>query len=93
MATAPTIPNTPDTMQGYTFVYANSPLLVFCAAIVSFRVWWRCIKHNGGALNRADICVVIALVCFTSPTNTLRLLLIYCSFLTLYKWQPLAQLS
>ena len=62
MATEPVIPNTPDTMQGYNFVYANIPLLVFCAGIVGFRVWWRCIKHNGGALNRADICVVIALV-------------------------------
>jgi hypothetical protein len=64
MTTAPAaaVPSGPDTKEGYTFVYVNIPLLVVCAAIVGFRVWWRCIKNSGGALNRADICVVVCLV-------------------------------
>ncbi|TQV97232.1 integral membrane protein [Cordyceps javanica] len=56
------IPNTPDTKEGWNFLYANIPLLVLSAGVVAFRVWWRCIKHNAGTLNRADICVVIGLV-------------------------------
>lgn len=56
------VPNGPDTKNGYTFVYLNIPLLVISAAIVGFRVWWRCIRNGGGALNKADICVVICLV-------------------------------
>lgn len=56
------IPNTPDTKEGWNFLYSNIPLLVFSAIVVAFRVWWRCIKHNAGTLNRADICVVIGLV-------------------------------
>ena len=63
MATAlPTaVPNGPETKNGYTFVYLNIPLMVISAVIVGFRVWWRCIR-NGGALNKADICVLICLV-------------------------------
>ncbi|KAJ3496443.1 hypothetical protein NLG97_g2663 [Lecanicillium saksenae] len=56
------IPNTSDTKEGWNFLYANIPLLIFCAIVVAFRVWWRCIKHNAGTLNRADVCVVIGLI-------------------------------
>lgn len=55
------IPNTPETKEGYNFLYANIPLLAFSVVVVAFRVWWRCIKHNAGRLNRADICVVVGL--------------------------------
>jgi hypothetical protein len=60
--TASAVPNGPDTKNGYTFIYVNIPLLVIATLIVGFRVWWRCIKIGGGALNKADICVVICLV-------------------------------
>ncbi|UKZ53210.1 hypothetical protein TrVGV298_007002 [Trichoderma virens] len=60
-ATAITVPNGPDTKNGYIFIYANIPLLVIATAIVGFRVWWRCVKNGGGGLNKADICVVICL--------------------------------
>jgi hypothetical protein len=40
----------------------NIPLLVIATVIVGFRVWWRCIKNGGNALNKADICVVVCLV-------------------------------
>lgn len=58
------IPNGPDTKEGHTFVYVNIPLLSIATIIVGFRVWWRCIKNGGGALNKADICVVICLVIY-----------------------------
>ena len=58
------IPNGPDTKEGHTFVYVNIPLLATATVIVAFRVWWRCIKNGGGALNKADICVVICLVIY-----------------------------
>lgn len=61
-ATPVTVPNGPDTKNGYTFIYVNIPLLVLATVIVGFRVWWRCIKNGGGALNKADVCVVICLV-------------------------------
>ncbi|KFY53304.1 hypothetical protein V496_07731 [Pseudogymnoascus sp. VKM F-4515 (FW-2607)] len=54
-----TVPSGPDTKHGNTFVYLNIPLLVVSAAIVGFRVWWRCIRNGGGALSKSDICVVI----------------------------------
>ncbi|UKZ82816.1 hypothetical protein TrVFT333_010614 [Trichoderma virens FT-333] len=60
--TASAVPNGPDTKNGYTFIYVNIPLLVIATLIVGFRVWWRCIKIGGGALNKADICVVICLI-------------------------------
>lgn len=61
-ATEIVVPNGPDTKNGYTFLYVNIPLLVVAAAIVGFRVWWRCFKNGLGPLNKADICVVICLV-------------------------------
>lgn len=59
------IPSGPDTKQGHNFVYVNIPLLAVSIAVVAFRVWWRVIKKGGGALNRADICVLICTVCHT----------------------------
>lgn len=56
------VPNGPDTKNGNTFLYVNIPLLVVATGIVCFRVWWRCFKNGYGALNKADICVVICLV-------------------------------
>lgn len=56
------IPDTPDTKEGWNYLYSNIPLLVLCAIVVAFRVWWRCIKHNAGKLNRADVCVVVGLI-------------------------------
>lgn len=56
------VPSGPDTKHGNTFVYLNIPLLAISAAIVGFRVWWRCIRNGGGALNKSDICVVICSV-------------------------------
>ena len=61
-ATAASVPNGPDTKNGYTFLYVNIPLLAVAICIVGFRVWWRCIKNSGGTLNKADVCVVICLV-------------------------------
>ncbi|RFU26142.1 hypothetical protein B7463_g10198, partial [Scytalidium lignicola] len=61
-ALATSLPSGPDTKDGYTFLYVNIPLLVLATVIVGFRVWWRCVRNGGGALNKADICVVICLV-------------------------------
>lgn len=61
---AVTVPNGPDTKNGYTFIYVNIPLLVLATGIVGFRVWWRCIKNGGSALNKADVCVVTCLVIY-----------------------------
>lgn len=61
-AAAVAVPDGPDTKNGYMFVYVNIPLLAIATVVVGFRVWWRCFKMSGGALNRADICVVICLV-------------------------------
>jgi hypothetical protein len=58
----PAVPNGPDTKNGYTFLYLNIPLVFISAVIIAFRVWWRCIRNGGGALNKSDICVVICLV-------------------------------
>ncbi|KAL7928134.1 hypothetical protein V8C35DRAFT_318826 [Trichoderma chlorosporum] len=61
-AEAVTVPNGPDTKNGHTFIYVNIPLLALATVIVGFRVWWRVIKNGGGALNKADVCVVICLI-------------------------------
>ncbi|PTB64965.1 putative PTH11-typeG-protein-coupled receptor [Trichoderma citrinoviride] len=61
-ATAASVPNGPDTKNGYAFLYVNIPLLAVAICIVGFRVWWRCIKNSGGTLNKADVCVVICLI-------------------------------
>ncbi|KFY32704.1 hypothetical protein V495_08825 [Pseudogymnoascus sp. VKM F-4514 (FW-929)] len=58
----PAVPNGPDTKNGYTFLYLNIPLVFISAVIIAFRVWWRCIRNGGGALNKSDICVVICLI-------------------------------
>ncbi|OBT58914.1 hypothetical protein VE04_00582 [Pseudogymnoascus sp. 24MN13] len=56
------VPSGPDTKNGNTFVYLNIPLLFLSAIIVGYRVWWRCIRNGSGALNKADICVIICLI-------------------------------
>ncbi|KAH8802593.1 putative PTH11-typeG-protein-coupled receptor [Xylogone sp. PMI_703] len=61
-ALATPLPSGPDTKNGNTFLYVNIPLLVAAVLIVGFRVWWRCIRNGGGALNKADICVVVCLI-------------------------------
>jgi hypothetical protein len=61
------VPSGPDTKNGNTFVYLNIPLLVISAIIVGYRIWWRCIKNGSGALNKADICVIICLVIALLP--------------------------
>ncbi|KFZ04994.1 hypothetical protein V501_08773 [Pseudogymnoascus sp. VKM F-4519 (FW-2642)] len=64
LTTVPTsaVPSGPDTKNGNTLVYLNIPLLFLSAIIVGYRVWWRCIRNGSGALNKADICVIICLI-------------------------------
>ncbi|PON20313.1 integral membrane protein [Trichoderma gamsii] len=72
------VPNGPDTKNGNTFLYVNIPLLVIATGIVCFRVWWRCFKNGYGALNKADICVVICLI--------FNIIQVTCISIAIVKW-------
>ncbi|PTB77132.1 hypothetical protein M440DRAFT_1401464 [Trichoderma longibrachiatum ATCC 18648] len=77
-ATAITVPDGPDTKNGYTFLFVNIPLLVVAICIVGFRVWWRCIKNGGRTFNKADVCVLICLI--------FNIIQVSCISVAIVKW-------
>ncbi|EGX92055.1 integral membrane protein [Cordyceps militaris CM01] len=72
------VPDTADTKEGWSYLYANIPLLVVCAAVVAFRVWWRCIKHHARRLTCADVCCVVGLV--------LNVIQVACVSIAIVQW-------